>query len=124
GVPRAFCVTSDAYDEYLAANGLVERHAWLERALPDGAARVALRSLATEHPWPSALARGVAAARDAFGEARRFVVRSSAVDEDGAGSSLAVRRGRQTGRRRAAGPSPARRGRTTAAAPRAARPPR
>jgi len=86
-VPAGFCVTTQAFDAYLAENGLAAEVQELLRAAVDAAVLARLSQIARAAPLPQTL--GAALARHAAALDGALAVRSSATDEDGARSSFA-----------------------------------
>jgi phosphoenolpyruvate synthase/pyruvate phosphate dikinase len=86
-VPAGFCVTTQAFDAYLAGSGLAAEAQRLLRPPVDGAARARLSQIAHAAPLPDALRAALAEHAGALDGA--LAVRSSATDEDGAHASFA-----------------------------------
>jgi phosphoenolpyruvate synthase/pyruvate phosphate dikinase len=91
-IPPAFCLTVDAQRVYARDCGHHERVAELASLLPDAEARVRLEATAFQAEWPRQLAGDLSAALQRFAQitpASMLAVRSSAIDEDQAGTSFA-----------------------------------
>lgn len=92
-VPRGFAVTTQAYREFVSAEGLArEIRGWLDRARDSVASQLEasrrIRELFTQRPAPAFLIEEVARAYGRLGEPP-VAVRSSAVGEDAKTASFA-----------------------------------